>query len=323
MRKIKRSHIIIGALAILVLGLFYFSSCRSSVKVSAAKVQYGSVIPVVSVYGEIKGISADLSPKVPGVVDRILVKEGAKVKKGQILLEFDNYETARNDLRRMRDLYESGFATKQQFEQAKLAFDNSVIVSPISGIVTLVANKAGETASPGITSIAVVDVDSAYAELQIDEADIGEVKVGQDVEISADAYPNEYFNGKLDRIVQSAELKKVGGRIKMDEEDKIFRGKVLIEDLEQKLKIGMSINADIVTRVKENALLVSREAIYSKDGGNSVFVIKNSRVRAVPVEIGLKDNSNVEVLKGLSAGDMAATSMLDTLKDNMKVDIIK
>lgn len=323
MKKIKRPHIIIGVLVALVLGLFYFSSCRSSVKVSAAKVQYGNVIPVVSVYGEIKGISADLSPKVPGVVERILVKEGAKVNKGQILLEFDTYETARNDLRRMRDLYESGFATKQQFEQAKLAFDNSVLVSPISGVVTLVANKAGETASPGVTSIAVVDVDSAYAELQIDEADIGEVKAGQDVEISADAYPNEYFNGKLDRIVQSAELKKVGGRIKIDEEDKIFRGKVLIEDLEQKLKIGMSINADIVTRVKENALLVSREAIYSKDGGNSVFVIKNNRVKAVPVEIGLKDNSNVEVLKGLSAGEMAATSMLDTLKDNMKVDIIK
>jgi RND family efflux transporter MFP subunit len=293
------------------------------VKVSAAKVQFGNIVPVVSVYGEIKGMSADLSPKVPGVVSAILVKEGAKVNKGQILLEFDNYETARNDLVRMKDLYRNGFATKQQFEQTRLAFDNSVIISPIKGTVILVANKAGETASPGIVSISVVDIDSAYAELQIDEADIGDVKVGQDVTIYADAYPNESFSGKLDRIVQSAELKKVGGRIKIDEEDKIFRGRTMIEDPEQKLKIGMSINADIITQVKENVLLTSREAIYSKDGKDSVFVIKHKKARVTPIEIGLKDNANVEILKGLSAGDAVATSMLDILKNNMKVEMAK
>ncbi|MFA5105033.1 MAG: efflux RND transporter periplasmic adaptor subunit [Candidatus Margulisiibacteriota bacterium] len=323
MKKIKRPYIVIGAVAALAIGLFYFSSCRSSVKVSAAKVEFGSIVPVVSVYGEIKGISADLSPKVPGIVSRILVKEGAKVKKGQILLEFDNFETAGNDLARMKNLYKSGFATKQQFEQAKLAYDNAVLVSPINGIVTLVANRTGETASPGIVAVSVIDIDSAYAELQIDEADIGDVNVGQDVKIYADAYPNESFDGKLDRVVQSAELKKVGGRIKIDEEDKIFRGKVLIENPEQKLRIGMSINADIITQVKENILLTSREAIYSKDGKDSVFVIKNKRVKAVPVEIGLKDNTNVEILKGLSAGDIVAASMLDTLKNNVRVEIIK
>lgn len=323
MKKIKRSRLIIGAVILLVLGLFYLSSCRSSVKISAAKVQFGNIVPVVSVYGEIKGLSADLSPKIPGVVSRILVKEGARVNKGQVLLEFDNYETARNDLIRMKDLYESGFATKQQFEQAKLSFDNSLLVSPIKGIVTLVANRAGETASPGIVSVSVVDIDSAYAELQIDEADIGDVKVGQDVKIYADAYPNESFSGKLDRIVQSAELKKVGGRIKIDEEDKIFRGKTLIENPEKKLKIGMSINADIITMVKENVLLTSREAIYSKDGKDSVFVIKNNRAKIVPVEMGLKDNTNVEILKGLSAGDTVAASMLDNLKNNAKVEITK
>lgn len=323
MKKIKRSYIIIGVVAVLAVGLLYFSSCRKSVKVSAAKVQFGNIVPVVSVYGEIKGMSADLSPKIPGVVSRILVKEGAKVNKGQILLEFDNYETARNDLVRMKDLYRNGFATKQQFEQTRLAFDNSVLISPIKGTVILVANKAGETASPGIVSISVVDIDSAYAELQIDEADIGDVKVGQDVTIYADAYPNESFSGKLDRIVQSAELKKVGGRIKIDEEDKIFRGRTMIEDPGQKLKIGMSINADIVTQVKENVLLTSREAIFSKDGKDSVFVIKHKKTRTTPVELGLKDNANVEILKGLSAGDTVAASMLDTLKNNVKVEIAK
>lgn len=323
MKKLKKPYVITGIAVFVLLGVLYFTNCRKSTKISVTEAKIGNVVPIVSVYGEIKGASADLSPKAPGVISSIYVKEGSKVSKDQTLLVFDTYETARNDLDRIKELYENGFATKQQFEQARLAFDNSVLVSPIKGVVTLVANRVGETASMGMTVISIVDPDSAYAELQIDEADIGDVKVGQDVNIYADAYPNETFKGKLERVVQSAELKKVGGRIKIDEEDKVFRGKTMVDNPDYKLRIGMSINADIITQVKENVLLVSREAVYSKDGKNYVFTVKNKKVKEGVVELGLKDPVNVEITKGLRPGDVVATSMLDVLKSNSKVEVQK
>ena len=179
MKKLKKPYVITGIAVFVLLGVLYFTNCRKSTKISVTEAKIGNVVPIVSVYGEIKGVSADLSPKAPGVISSIYVKEGSKVSKDQTLLVFDTYETARNDLDRIKELYENGFATKQQFEQARLAFDNSVLVSPIKGVVTLVANRVGETASMGMTVISIVDPDSAYAELQIDEADIGDVKVGQ------------------------------------------------------------------------------------------------------------------------------------------------
>ena len=301
----------------------YIASTASRISVRVAKAAIGEIAPAVSVSGEIKGNSAELSPKTIGVIDWEGVKEGNRVSRGQVIAKLDNYDTAKRDYESTRSLFHKGFATKQQLDLSRVQYESSCFISPINGIVTLVAYDVGESVSPGMTVFQIVDPKSAYSEVQIDESDIGDVRNGQEVRVFADAYPSGTFNGKLSNIGQEAELKKIGGRIKLDEEDKIFRARVDINDPEYKLKIGMTINADIITEKKPGLLIIPREAIFIKEDLKIVYVIKNNRAKETKVSLGAKDSANIEVRSGLASGDSVAVTGFDKLKDGSRVKIEK
>ncbi|MCX5749873.1 MAG: efflux RND transporter periplasmic adaptor subunit [Candidatus Saganbacteria bacterium] len=309
------------ALIIVVWGIKVYFGSLVSIKVFEVKI--GEIIPAVNVSGEIKGTTASLSSKTIGSIGWIGVKEGDAVKKGRVLAKMDNYDTAFREYDNIKNLFESGLASKNQLDLAKIQYENSCFISPINGIATLVANKVGESLSPGMAFISVVDPMSSYAEVQIDESDVGDVKVGQAVNIFCDAYPNEVFTGKLANIGEEAELKKVGGRIKLDEEDKIFRGKVSFDDRAYKLKIGMTISADIVTEKKNGILIIPREAVFSKEDKQEVYLIKKGGAKETVVTIGLKDSENVEVKNGLKEKDLVTVTNLDKLKNGSRIKIEK
>ena len=313
----------IGIAVAIILVWCFSSYMKSGIKIKTANAAIGTIAPAVSVSGEIKGQQADLSPKIIEKLSWIGVKEGDNVSAGQLLAKLENYESAKMEYGSTRSLYNSGFATKPQMDNARVQYENSCFISPINGIVTLVANKIGESVTPGVTAFSVVSPSSTYAEVQIDESDIGDVAAGKDVIVYADAYPDMTFAGKLVNIGQEAELKKVGGRVKIDEEDKIFRGRVAIKDPDYKLKIGMTINADIITQKKNGVLMVPREAVFNKDDKTMVYLVKGGRVKEVRIETGLKDSTNVEVESALKAGDEIASLNLDKLKNNSKVIIEK
>jgi len=323
MLKDKRIRWAIGIIVVLIVAWIFYGITKNAVPVRISKASIGEIRPIVSVSGDIKGTTASLSSKLIGSISWIGVKEGDKVKKGDVLAKLDTFDTAQRGYISTKDLFESGLSSKNELETAKQKYESSCFIAPISGIVTLVANKIGESLSPGTPFIAIVDPMSAYGEVQIDESDIGEIRQGQEVEISADAYPNRKFFGKLSNIVQEAELKKVGGRVKIDEEDKIFRATVNIDDSSYDLKIGMTISADIILEKRPGLLTVPREAVMSKDGSQEVFVIKNNQAKQRFVELGIKDPSNIEVKNGLKDGETVAVTNLDKLKNNSLVKIEK
>ena len=322
MLKKRKWQIIAAAVLAVFIGMWFMNS-RNSVSVKTAEAVVGRISPSVSVSGEIKGFEADLSPKMPSLITWVGVKEGDWVSAGSVLVKFDNYDNAWSDYERIKTLYDGGFATKQQYETARLQYENSYLASPISGKVVLVAQDPGETASPGVTAVSVVDPASKYIEVQIDETDIGEVKLGNDAQITSDAFPDLAINGRLSNIVNRAELKKVGGRIKMDEEDKIFRGRIAFDDPEKRLKIGMSVNAEIITGIREGLLIIPREAVFSKNDKQKVYVVLGKKAKERDVELGIKDYTNIEVVKGLKAGEKVAVSSLDKIKDGSRVKIEK
>ena len=313
----------IGIAVAIILAWGSYSYIKSGTKIKTAKAVAGQIAPSVSVSGEINGQQADLSPKIIERISWIGVKEGDRVFAGQLLAKLGNYESAKREYDSTRSLFNSGFATKQQMDNSRLQYENSCFISPIGGIVSLVANKIGESVSPGMTSFSVVNPASTYAEVQIDESDIGDATRGKEVFIYADAYPDTAFEGTLVNIGQEAELKKIGGRIKMDEEDKIFRGRVAFKNPGYKLKIGMTINADIIIEKKSGVLIIPREAIVNKEGKTAVYLVKKGRVKELQIVTGLKDTANVEIKSGLKDGDEVAVSNLDKIKNNAKVIIEK
>lgn len=320
---------VLGAVMILLLvagGIFVFIRIRESAipEVKAAEVATGQILNTISSSGLVRADSVNLgSARMAGRVEWVRVEEGDRVKAGQILVKLDGYDQAEKEYRRLRKLHQQGYISDMELERAKIAVDNASIVSPISGLVTEKTIIAGEAVSPGISVMTVVDIDNPWVEIQIDEVDIAAIKLGQRVRFTTDAFPDKEFFGKITWINKKAELKKVGGRVRLDEEDLVFRAKVKFEDGREILKPGMSVYAEVVVGKKEGVLTVPREAVALREGKRIVFRIEEGKADQTEVEMGLKDAEKVEILKGLSLGDKVAISNLDKLKDDARVRVIK
>ncbi|MBN3032489.1 MAG: efflux RND transporter periplasmic adaptor subunit [Candidatus Saganbacteria bacterium] len=259
------------------------------VGVKAVKVVRGAIEQVVTASGQVDAPVYDLAPKMGGKIMNINVREGQRVRGGETLAEFD---------------------------------DTTRLVAPDGGIVAKVDFNPGETVGAGQTAITIVNYNRSWVEAQIDEIDIASVKIGDRVEIASDVYPDKVFAGEIYWLAPLAELRKVGGRVKLDEESYVFPCKIKFLGEHEELKVNMSVNVDIAVKKNENALIVPREALVSKNDRSCVFVVgNNNRVRETPIEIGIRSYTSVEALSGVAAGDLVAVADGKKLKDKGRVKV--
>ena len=181
----------------------------------------------------------------------------------------------------------------------------------------------GETVVPGSSAVVVVNYDKSWVEAQIDEIDIAGVKMGDKVKITADVYADKVFEGEIFWIAPLAELRKVGGRVKMDEESYVFPCKIKFLGKHDDLKVNMSVNVEIITKKSANVAIIPREALISKDDTYSAFVIKGGRAYQNNIQVGIRSFSSVEVVSGLKEGDVVAVSNVLKLKDRARISIEK
>ncbi|OGC11625.1 hypothetical protein A3K48_03890 [candidate division WOR-1 bacterium RIFOXYA12_FULL_52_29] len=322
--KIKRKWvwIVVGVIVVLI-GWRMASNWlnRDVVTVKTAVVSQGGIEEIIAATGIVDAPIYELGTKIGGKISSLKVKEGANVRKGQLLAEFDSFEQARNDFERTRQLFQDGAASKQAYDAAKTMFDASRIVSPNNGVVAKIDYREGETVIPGQPAITVVNYDDAWVEAQIDEIDIANIKISDKVVITSDVYPDKKFFGELYWIAPLAELRKVGGRVKMDEESYVFPSKIRFLNGRSELKANMTVNVEIVTRAKSSATIVPREALISRDDKQYVFTIKNNRAYEKQIEIGLRSYVSVEAVSGVREGDVVAISNVAKLKDKGRVKI--
>ncbi|MFA5183481.1 MAG: efflux RND transporter periplasmic adaptor subunit [Syntrophales bacterium] len=294
---------------------------RDVVVIKTATVMLAPIEEVISASGIVDAPVYELGTKIGGKLSTLLVKEGDRVRKGQLLAEFDSYEQARNDFERTRRLFKEGAASKQAFDAAKTMYDASRIVAPNNGIVAKIDYREGETVVPGQPAIVVVNYDNSWVEAQIDEIDIANVKMGDQVKISSDVYADKKFLGEIYWIAPLAELRKVGGRVKMDEESYVFPCKIKFLNGHDELKANMTVNVEIVTRAKSSTIVVPREALISRDDSQFVFTVKNNRTYDNKILIGLRSYTSVEALSGVRAGDQVAVFNVAKLKNKGRVKI--
>jgi len=294
---------------------------KSRVAIKVDTVKTGDIVPTVSATGYVKVTQSKLGVRLPGVVKEILVVEGQKVAKGDLLLKLDSYDNALKEYNRIKALKRKGYATTQQLENVQYALDGAQIKSPIDGTVSNVVVDAGETVTPGVPVITVINPKDLTVEIQIDQADIGQVKKGADVLVNADAYPDEVFEGKLEFLNTEAEQKMIGGMPSTDEEDKIFRGRIKLNSETTKLFSNMSVDAEIVVQRINEVLIVPREAVASENEKFYVYVVKWGHVEKNEIKTGNKDNNNVEISDGIRPGTVVAVSNIIKLKNGTKIKI--
>ncbi len=134
--------------------------------------------------------------------------------------------------------------------EAALAFamsklDDTMIKTPVTGTVIFKAMEKGETVSPGVTVLTLVDLNSLYARVDIDEMKIGGVALNSPAAVTVEGMPGKKFKGKISEIGRYAEFATQRDVIRGRQDIKTFRVKVRVEDPEGLLKPGMTVEVEI------------------------------------------------------------------------------
>ncbi len=241
--------------------------------------------------------------------------------------------TTLEDLQNQIDLANVNLKMQQQLleqseynlQQAQNRLAKTVIKSPVDGLVSALDIKEGEMAIAGgadVPLLTLVDPSQIYSEVDVDEADIGNVEIGQPVRVFAVAYLDTPLQGTVTNIATSA--RQVPGKNSL-----VFPVEVEIAaQNEVVLRPGMSTRAEILNRTESSYPLVPIEAI--QDGGvgaedtYQVFVVTDGVAKQVEVTLGPQDDRFQAVLTGLSEGDQVITGpyrILRTLQDGDSVAV--
>lgn len=213
-------------------------------------------------------------------------------------------------------------AARAQISQAQAALGNNLtnlrytkIISPVNGIVVSRSVDVGQTVAASFQTPTLFLVAKDLTKMQIDtsvaEADIGQVKVGQDVEYTLDGYPDMTFNGKVKQI-----------RIAPTTVNNVVTYDVVInvDNKDMKLKPGMTANVSIITANKKDILTVPNSSLrftlhrgddapkFKKQG---VWILGKKGPRRVEIKTGISDGSYTEIISGkLHEGQKVITDSL-------------
>jgi HlyD family secretion protein len=226
--------------------------------------------------------------------------ENARVHMDELKTQEISLGTKREDVRLAQSQVESD---KINLEIAQQRLKDTKVFAPMDGVVTARNVQRGQIISSGISNVGggttvltLSDLSHVYVLASVDESDIGKVALGQPAIITADAFPNLTFRGKVVRIATMG----VNNSNVVTFEVKI---EVLSRD-KRLLKPEMTANVEIVAAEKENALLIPAEAVSRQRGKTFVEVVKNDgTTEKRQIEVGISDGVSEEVLKGLSLGE--------------------
>lgn len=235
-----------------------------------------------------------------------------------------------------------------QLDQAQQNLAKTVILSPIDGMVTSLPVKVGETVItgtniPGSTLMEIADPAEVQADVQVDEADIANVKLGEDTDINAVSYPNDTFHGKVRFIAASVTSNSTSSNSTSTttsgaaQQGVTFEVKIGLTDNKKlpRIRPGMSCRAEIFTQSTPNAIAVPLQAVLYENNPNSksleptsgayVYVLQNGKAHKVDVTIGVSSDTWQEIVKGLKAGETVITgpyTALHALSNGASVSVL-
>ena len=254
-----------------------------------------------------------------------------------------NYEKANHQ--RYETLYKKGLVSADEYENARLSYEKAVqqvktaqesvkkaetnlnyatITSPIDGVVLSKAVEEGQTvaasfSTPELFTIAQ-DLTNMRVIANVDEADIGDVKEGERVSFTVDAFPNDVFEGQVTQVRQEATTT-----------NNVVTYEVVISAPNEQLKLkpGLTANVTIYTAEKQGVLSVSTKAlrftptpetvgkmkIADCKGKNKLWTKQGNTLQAHSVQLGMSDGIHTEILSGLAEGTEIVTTVTELAEE--------
>jgi RND family efflux transporter MFP subunit len=263
-------------------------------------------------------------------IKRIYVAVGDHVQKGQLVAEMDptqynqvkvQYETAKTDYERIKKVHEAGGVSDQQLQQAETQYlvykenyeniaSNVRLTSPINGVVTQKLEEEGNLFSSN-PILEIMEMDKLKVNVNISEQYFRFVKVGTEVRLAVDIFPDEEFKGSVSLIYPA-----------IDPTTRTFTVEVAVPNTGNKLRPGMFARCVINMGDKE-AVMVPDVAVQKQIGTNErfVYVVKNGVAERHTVTVGRLIGGRYDVLSGVEAGDEVAVTSFSKLSDGAEVEI--
>jgi len=276
--------------AIILLAALVLAGCapKEEEPFKTVKVTRGSIKAQIATTGIVEPRNRlEIKPPVSGRIEKVFVNEGQNVRKGQILAEMSSSDRAA-----LLDAARSkGAAELKKWEDV---YNPAPIVAPLNGFIIQRAVEPGQTVT--VSDPVLVMADRLIVKAEVDETDIGSIKLGQMVNIELDAYPGKEIKGKVEHIAfESTTVNNVN----------IYKVDILPESVPQFFRAGMSATVSFVLREKSGILLLPLNVV--KKVGDKSYIFKMSKgakePEAVQIKTGLENDMHIEVDSDLSEGD--------------------
>ena len=294
-------------------------------------VKKGLLSETINSSGEIKAIkTVKISPRKSGFIQSLLVEEGDKVNKEQILGTLDDKEfkfklkelkirndKQKSDFLRREYLYNEGAISKENFEEFKTKYNTSsaklddaiseesfyLIKSPFSGTITSKYAEIGSYVAPIANMSSNTSAKNFIFELsdgieiiaKVPESDIGRIKIGQEASVRIESYPSKKYQAKIMKIAPRA--------IK-DNNVTSFEVTLRFKEISDDIKIGMTADLEFKVENDIEKILVPTVSIVTEKGKKGILKLdKNNFPKFEEVEFGISSGSKTSVISGLKPGE--------------------
>lgn len=279
--------------------------------------------------------SVVLRPEIAGRIAKIHFEDGARVKAGAVLFSLDdsllraevneaaaNVERSRRAFERAEELVGRQLVARSEHDNAKAAYgvdearlasararlDKLAIRAPFDGVVGLRQVSPGDFVEVGQALVNLVRLDPMQVDFRLPEVHLGRIAPGQPVKLVVDAYPGRSFEGSISAIDPQIDT---SGR------SALVRARVGNGD--GLLRPGLFARVEVVLSRRADALVVPEQAIWPLGDKRHVFRVEDGVARLVEVQTGQRLPGKVEIVSGLSAGDVVVIAGQPKLRDGMPV----
>lgn len=285
----------------------------------------------------------NLASEMSGKVTRVLVKEGDFVRAGQTVatvkkdaLEVDRstaeaaYQNAIVDNQRFENAFKTGGVTKQQLDQSRLQLKNAKnalaqtnirvgdanVRTLVSGYINKKMVEPGAVVSPGTPLFEIVNTSKLKLQVAVNEAEVANLKLGDQINIKVSVYPDKDFVGNISFIAPLADA------------SLNFPVEITVtNNPNNELRAGMygtAIFSNIESGNQHAYLVLPKDAFVDGVSNNKVFVVQpDQTVKMVPVVSGKIFGDKVEIISGINKGDKIVTSGQINLSNGTKITVIK
>lgn len=326
----------------------YFSSERSRPELISGRTT--DILPVIAMIVEPKLMSdrivaagtvlpdeqVEISAESSGRVVAIHFTEGAKVKKGDLLISVNNADLlaqiernkhqvrlAEESEQRQRSLLEKQGISQQTYDQVytelstlkaeeallQAQLEKTIIRAPFSGILGLRHISEGAYISPGMQIVRLAKTEPVKIDFSIPERFAGYLKKGGKVLFSVDNQP-----GTFEATISAIEPV-------VDQRTRSILARAVYSNTGGHIIPGSYARVEVVLQSLENALQIPTQALVPEMGTSKVFLYKNGVVQPVIVTIGLRTESHVQIISGLNTGDTVITTGILQMRSGLPVSI--